>query len=203
MGDGKLPCTLRRSARSRAHRSRRLGPGRSAAPDEHRLGLLPSGPDPVRESPLRGTRPSTSHERAAFESGDLERGFSPAGADCRYRAPLVPRLARRANHISGHLADPRRRRPVYARGAEPPREYLAGINSGRLRLVRCFRGIEAARGGPVDVGTMPRGDRSDTRPPNLIPPRHRRNQQWLARWRRGRDSNPRWVAPYRISSAAP
>src|SRR5688572_15969409 len=23
------------------------------------------------------------------------------------------------------------------------------------------------------------------------------------RWRRGRDSNPRWVAPYRISSAAP
>ncbi len=24
-----------------------------------------------------------------------------------------------------------------------------------------------------------------------------------ARWRRGRDSNPRWVAPYRISSAAP
>jgi hypothetical protein len=25
---------------------------------------------------------------------DLRRGFSPAGADCGYRAPLAPRLAR-------------------------------------------------------------------------------------------------------------
>ena len=91
-----MPCTLRRSGRSRAHRDERLGPGRSAAPDDDRLVLLPSGPDTVRGSPLRGTRSSTSLRRAAFESGDLGRGFSPAGADCRYRAPLVPRLARLA-----------------------------------------------------------------------------------------------------------
>ena len=90
----KLPCTLLRPARSRAHRDERLGPGRSAAPDDDRLVLLPSGPDTVRGSSLRGTRSSTSHRRAAFENGDLGRGFSPAGADCRYRAPLVPRLAR-------------------------------------------------------------------------------------------------------------
>ena len=91
------PCTLRRSGRFRAHHHERLGPGRSAAPDEVRLVLLPSGPDTVHESPLRGTRPSTSLEAAAFESGDLGREFSPAGADCRYRAPLVPRLARPAD----------------------------------------------------------------------------------------------------------
>ena len=90
----EMPCTLRRSDRPRAHHDGRLGPGRSAAPDDDRLVLLPSGPDTVRGSPLRGTRSSTSHRRAAFEDGDLGRGFSPAGADCRYRAPLVPRLAR-------------------------------------------------------------------------------------------------------------
>ena len=56
--------------------------------------LLPSGPDTVRDSPLRGTRSSTSLEAAALENGDLGWEFSPAGADCRYRAPLVPRLAR-------------------------------------------------------------------------------------------------------------
>src|SRR5207247_3961424 len=90
----RLPCTLRRPGRFRAHHSERLRPGRSAAPDEDRLVLLPSGPDTVRESPLRGTRPSTSLEASALEDGGLGREFSPAGADCRYRAPLVPRLAR-------------------------------------------------------------------------------------------------------------
>src|SRR5918911_3855384 len=90
-----MPCTPRRPGRPRALRNERLGPGRSAAPDEDRLVLLPSGPDTVRESPLRGTRPSTSLEASALEDGGLGRGFSPAGADCRYRAPLVPRLARR------------------------------------------------------------------------------------------------------------
>jgi hypothetical protein len=89
-----VPCTLRRADRPRAHRDGRLGPGRAAALGEDRLVLLPSGSDTVRGSPLRGTRSSTSHRRAAFEDGDLGRGFSPAGADCRYRAPLVPRLAR-------------------------------------------------------------------------------------------------------------
>src|SRR5437879_4411698 len=90
----EVPCTRRRSPWSRARRDERLGPGRSAAPDEVRLVLLPSGPDTVRESPLRGTRSSTSLEAVAFEYGDLGWEFSPAGADCRFRAPLVPRLAR-------------------------------------------------------------------------------------------------------------
>src|SRR3954452_5414617 len=90
---------------SRAHRDERLGPGRSAAPDDDRLVLLPSGPDTVRGSPLRGTRSSTSRRRAAFENGDLGRGFSPAVADCRYRAPLVPRLARLGKYTPDRLMD--------------------------------------------------------------------------------------------------
>src|SRR5918999_2904763 len=80
----------------------RLGPGRSAAPDEQRLSLLPSGPDEVHASPLRGTRSSTSVTRVAFTNAGLGREFSPAGAVCRYRAPLVPRLARPANDSAGH-----------------------------------------------------------------------------------------------------
>ena len=60
-----LPCTLRRPGRSRAHRSERLGPGRSAAPGDQRLALLPSGPDAVHASPLRGTRSSTSRTPSA------------------------------------------------------------------------------------------------------------------------------------------
>ena len=97
-GTVRVPCTLRRSRPLRApDRSERLGPGRSAAPGEQRLTLLPSGPDVVHASPLRGTRSSTSIAPSASADADLGRGFSPAGADCRYRAPLVPRLARPGN----------------------------------------------------------------------------------------------------------
>ncbi len=86
--------------RPRAQRSDRLGPDRSAAPGEQRLSLLPSGPDEVHASPVRGTRSSTSISPSASASAGLGWEFSPAGADCRYRAPLVPRLARRANSTS-------------------------------------------------------------------------------------------------------
>ena len=96
-----MPCTHRRSARPRALREGRLRPGRAAAPGEPRLALLPSGPDAVRVSPLRGTRSSTPSKPAAFEDGDLGWEFSPAGADCRYRAPLVPRLARHGDDSRG------------------------------------------------------------------------------------------------------
>src|SRR5919109_5444531 len=43
-----------------------------------------TGPDRQRHATL-----------AATATPDLGRGFSPAGADCGYRAPLAPRLARR------------------------------------------------------------------------------------------------------------
>src|SRR6266496_450981 len=63
------PCTLRRSGHPAAHPFERLGPGRSAAPDEDRLVLLPSGPDTVHESPLRGTRSSTSRDWRLTRTG--------------------------------------------------------------------------------------------------------------------------------------
>jgi hypothetical protein len=92
-----MPCTHLRPGRPRALRSDRLGPGRSAAPGDQRLSLLPSGPDEVHTSPLRGTRSSTSISPPASANAGLGWEFSPAGADCRYRAPLVPRLARRGD----------------------------------------------------------------------------------------------------------
>ena len=78
--------------------------------------LLPSGPDTVRGSPLRGTRSSTSHRRAATENGDLERGFGPAGADCRLQgtASSPPSTAR-----EGYRPDQTgSRRPSFAVVAE-------------------------------------------------------------------------------------
>ena len=105
--------------RPRAQRSDRLGPGRSAAPGEQRLSLLPSGPDEVHASPLRGTRSSTSISPSASANAGLGWEFSPAGADCRYRAPLVPRLARRSRSYGG--GGTRRRRGWVAErvGFEP------------------------------------------------------------------------------------
>ena len=186
-----MPCTLRRPTRPRAHHDERLGPGRSAAPDEDRLVLLPSGPDTVRGSPLRGTRSSTSHRRAATENGDLERGFSPAGADCRLQGtasspPSTAREGYRGCHRRG--ADARMRRQAVRperRERAPTRPRGAGRRSRRRR----------------------REDRSErTRTcvsENRTAPTHGCGVKCRAVWRRGRDSNPRRVAPNRISSAAP
>lgn len=84
---------------SRVHsvrcRRRSLGPGCSAAPERLRLALLPPGPDAVRRLPSRGTWPSTLTCASPYlEYCPLEREFSPAVADCGFREPLAPRLAR-------------------------------------------------------------------------------------------------------------
>ena len=142
-----MPCTLRRPGNSRAHRDERLGPGRSAAPDDDRLVLLPSGPDTVRGSPLRGTRSSTSHRRAAFESGDLGREFSPAGADCRYRAPLVPRLARLRKDTPRRGVRPKAKAP----GRTEPAPRSASARTAARAYVRAVAeraGFEPATGCP-------------------------------------------------------
>jgi hypothetical protein len=170
-----MPCTLRRPTRPRAHHDERLGPGRSAAPDEDRLVLLPSGPDTVRGSPLRGTRSSTSHRRAATENGDLERGFSPAGADCRLQGtasspPSTAREGYRGCHRRG--ADARMRRQVPAGGG--------GEGGIRTRDGLPRTAFPVRRHSPL-------GDLS----PDTCGP------AWMGRsmcergWRRGRDSNPR------------
>ena len=121
-GGSRLPCTHRRPERFRAHLDERLRPGRSAAPGEVRLVLLPSGPDTVRDSPLRGTRSSTSLDAAALENGDLGWEFSPAIADCRFRAPLVPRLARHAKSIADRaIRASTESATSVANGRSPPR----------------------------------------------------------------------------------
>ena len=72
----------------------RLGSGDPAAPENDYLPLLPSGPDGVRRFSPRRTQSSTPLSRRSPTMPDLEREFNPAVADCGYRAPLVPRLAR-------------------------------------------------------------------------------------------------------------
>ena len=124
-----MPCTLRRSTVARAHHDGRLGPGRSAAPDDDRLVLLPSGPDTVRGSPLRGTRSSTSHRRAATENGDLERGFGPAGADCR---------------LQGTASSP----PSTAREGYPGRRWKCREPSYCLESMRSHQHVSPPRGRP-------------------------------------------------------
>ena len=78
-----------------ACRTSQLRPGCPVAPTGNRLWLLPSGPDQVHRSAPHRTQPSTLLSPAvpaAVEPSEWE--FSPAIADCEYRAPLAPRLAR-------------------------------------------------------------------------------------------------------------
>jgi hypothetical protein len=72
----------------------RLRSGDPAAPENYRLPLLPSGSDGVHRFSPRRTQSSTPLSRRSPTMPDLEREFNPAVADCGYRAPLVPRLAR-------------------------------------------------------------------------------------------------------------
>ena len=83
------------NAATRRRPGRRLQPGTPATPGTGRLGLLPSGPDPIHEVPPRRTRPSTLRARCRPE------WRTPSGRDSAphvevfgYRAPLAPRLAR-------------------------------------------------------------------------------------------------------------
>jgi len=68
------------------------GPGTPAAPAGDRLRLLPSGPDLVHKPTPRGTRTIDAPNSGATGAKPLGREFSPARADCGYRAPLPPRL---------------------------------------------------------------------------------------------------------------
>src|ERR687885_23032 len=76
-------------------RARLLGPGTPAAPDEHSLLLLPSGPDRVRRSPPRRTRPSTLRYPPPDGRRATSNGTStPLERVSGYNGPLLRRLAR-------------------------------------------------------------------------------------------------------------
>ncbi len=86
-----------------------LRSGWSAAPGKVCLPLLPSGPDGVRKFPLRRTRPSTPLAGAPYSRPEsLSWELGPAIADCGYRAPLAPRLARSRYKYSTPPRPPRR-----------------------------------------------------------------------------------------------
>ena len=54
--------------------------------------LLHSCPDTVQRFPLRKTRTSSPLTRGSFTAKHPRPNITPAIADCRYRAPLTPRL---------------------------------------------------------------------------------------------------------------
>src|SRR5215510_14573761 len=76
-------------------RARLLGLGTPAAPDEHSLLLLPSGPDRVRRSSPRRTRPSTLRCPLSGGQRATSNGTStPLERVSGYNGPLLRRLAR-------------------------------------------------------------------------------------------------------------
>src|SRR5436305_11577123 len=79
-----------------------LRSGAPVAPGGDRLRLLPSGSDLVHGPPSPRDRTITASRHGADPGPvPLGRGFSPARADCGYRAPLAPRLARSGRDPSG------------------------------------------------------------------------------------------------------
>ena len=76
------------------YRHSRLHPGCPAAHEVSCLPLLSSDPDGVHKSSLRRTRTSTPLAPGCLMNEGLGQGLSLAVADCEYRAPLTPRLAR-------------------------------------------------------------------------------------------------------------
>ena len=99
----------------------RLRSGAPLAPEGGRLRLLPSGPDLVHGSSSPRDRTIDAAHRALTPGPEpLGRGFSPARADCGYRAPLAPRLARSRENRSA-----KRRRPWGS-----SRDYAAICRSG-------------------------------------------------------------------------
>ena len=69
-----------------------LGPGSLAAHGRFSLMLLHSCPDMVQRVPLRETKTSAPLTRGSFTRKYPRQNITPAVADCRYRAPLSPRL---------------------------------------------------------------------------------------------------------------
>ena len=90
----------------------RLRFGAPAAPEGGRLRLLPSGPDLVHgSSSPRDRTIDIAHRALTPGPVPLGRGFSPARADCGYRAPLAPRLARSTQDRSAPSARKSELRP--------------------------------------------------------------------------------------------
>jgi hypothetical protein len=126
------------------------GSGVPTAPAGDCLRLLPSGPDLVHKPTPRGTRPIDTPSGGATGAKPLEGEFSPARADCGFRAPLHPRLAR-------SVAD----RSANGRTRERERRPDEAIDNA-LRCESTWP-CDANRHGPATRSTRPR-DAIDTAP---------------------------------------
>ena len=131
-------------------RARLLGPGTPAAPDEHSLLLLPSGPDRVRRSSPRRTRPSTLRCPLSGGQRATSNGTStPLERVSGYNGPLLRRLARplRVYRL-------RPERPIF-----PPLNPSAHVLALRVKaLILAARlTLPAAKAAPVGPIMRPEG----------------------------------------------
>ena len=86
-----LPSVLHPAGR----RGSKLQPGCPTAHEKSRLGLLPSGPDPVRRSSLHGTRPSTPLVATRLQDARISERHRPCYGGLQVvRVPPAPHLAR-------------------------------------------------------------------------------------------------------------
>ncbi len=76
------------------HFCSQLKSGNPAAHTLHRLLLLRSRPDKVHGNMLHETGLSSPLTNTGYTFNTLTRIITPAIADCRFRAPLTPRLVR-------------------------------------------------------------------------------------------------------------
>ncbi len=102
-----------------------LQSGNPTAPRGGCLPLLPPGPGGVHRPLPRRTQSSTPLGRSSPNVQHLEGEFDPAVADCGYRAPLAPHLARPCPFYlsSPYPVKPRKRRgrDLNPRGSSPTR----------------------------------------------------------------------------------
>ena len=133
-----------------------LRSGDPTTPKGGRLRLLPSGPDLVHGSSSPRDRTIDAAHRALTPGPvPLGRGFSPARADCGYRAPLAPRLAR--SRREGSCSAPRRARvPTDAFWTICARSPVPGIFVDRVCRGDWSRIRGAAAGGRVRGGRRAR-----------------------------------------------
>ena len=88
-------CLSVRPASNATHRrysGSQLGPGYLTAHERVSLVLLHSCPDTVQRFPLRETKTSTPLTKGSSTRKHPRQNITPAIADCRFRAPLTPRL---------------------------------------------------------------------------------------------------------------
>jgi hypothetical protein len=125
------------------------------------LALLPPGPDAVRTLPVRGTWSSTlANASPTSNLYPLGKGFGPAGADCGFREPLAPRLARPGKsrvaillatiRFPGRIAQ--RESARFTRGRSLVRSQVRPLSQGPGNRVFLYRIAKPRHGTPSAVG---------------------------------------------------